>query len=119
MKKHDKTLHKLIELSNETTNHIIYRPVNFPEQFPFITVYELIDFLKVLQSEGLISVQYADYPDNFNIHYIEITPEGLFYTPKKIYQNKRKWQDRIWGFVTGAFFTSIVSIIINIILTKQ
>lgn len=119
MKKHDKTLQKLIELSYEYNNHIIHRPTNFPECFTFITVHELIDLLKILEEENLISVQYADYPDDFNIHYIEITPDGLFYTSKKKYRNKQKWSDRIWGFVTGSLFTVVITLIINALQSIQ
>lgn len=98
-----KVLNTLIDLSRKGRDNIIYRPINFPDNFDYLSPDELIEYLKVLESEELITVLYADYPENFNIHHIQITPKGLFYIPKLTYANQQKWVDRIISFIIGVF----------------
>lgn len=104
IKNQEKVLNILIELSRNGIDNTICRPVDFESNFTFISVNALIEILKILESKGLIKVIYADYPDNFNIYTLQITPSGLNYTPQKKQESSAKWIDRIIGWLSG-FFT--------------
>lgn len=115
IRKQRKVLNALIDLSREYQDNTIYRPENFENNFTFVTPGELIEYLKILESENLIDVCYGDYPDNFNIYTLHITPAGLSYIPNVNYSNQKKWIDRIISFIlgilSGCFITYIIPMI--------
>ena len=115
IRKQHKILNTLIDLSREYQDNTIYRPENFEERFNFITVQELIEYLKILESDNLIDVSYGDYPENFNIYTLHITANGLSYIPNVNYSNQRKWIDRIISFIlgilSGCFITYVIPLI--------
>ena len=117
VRKQCKVLNTLIDMSREYEDNTIYRPKNFEKHFNFITVQELIEYLKILESDKLIDVCYADYPENFNIYTLHITANGLSYLPKVNYSNQRKWIDRIislvLGIISGLLLTYIIPILYN------
>lgn len=112
VRKQRKVLNTLIDMSREYQDNTIYRPENFEERFNFITVQELIEYLKILESDELIDVSYGDYPENFNIYTLHITANGLSYLPKVNYSNQRKWIDRIISFVLGIISGLLLTYII-------
>ena len=91
IRRQHKILNTLIDLSREYQDNTIYRPENFENNFTFVTTGELIEYLKILESENLIDVCHGDYPDNFNIYTLHITPTGLSYIPNVNYSNQKKW----------------------------
>ena len=105
----EKVLKKLISLCDDSPTFIITRPVNFTDNFKFISVDALTQILSILENKKLISVLYADYPDNFNIAELYVTPDGYSYSPEKNYINQQKWKDRIIGFVFGTILGSAVT----------
>ena len=104
----EKVLKILIDLSRKGIDNIICKPVNFEDNFKFISVESLIEMLKILEAEGLIDVVYADYPKHFNIYTLQITPNGLFYLPQKQHETKQKWIDRIIGWISGQLFVLVL-----------
>lgn len=112
----EKTLNVLIELCEKSPTPWICRPVNFTDNFKFISVEALIKILNILSDKGLIEVVYADYPDNFNIYTLTVTPKGFNYHPQKALRTKEKWLERLYGFIIGTVLGSIVTYLIPIIL---
>lgn len=118
IRKQHRILNVLIDLSQEYHDNTIYRPENFEDNFTFVTVTELIGYLKILEDENLIDVCYGDYPDNFNIYTLQITPAGLSYIPKLTYSNQQKWLDRIISFALGVLSGWILTYLIPMLYTS-
>lgn len=108
----EEVLKILIDLSRKGIDNIICKPVNFEDNFKFISVESLIEMLKILEDEGLIDVVYADYPKHFNIYTLQITPKGLFYLPQKNHETKQKWFDRLLGWFSGHLFVFILLLLL-------
>lgn len=108
-----KTLKILIDLCSKEENDVLITPAHFEDNFPFLNGLELSNMLDILESKELIVVHYADYPDNFDIAKLAITPAGYNYFPQASYDNMTKWKERLWGFISGSLFTSIIAALIH------
>ena len=115
LKNQRKTLKILSVLCDSTSNGILCKPEHFTENFSFLDSLTLTKMLKLLEEKNLIEVQYADYPDNFNIYTLKITPEGLDFEPQISYDNLQRWIDRIWGFLTGTLLTIIIEFLLGLL----
>ena len=109
---HSKVLEVLVNLSRKYNNNTICKPTNFEENFRFIPSELLVECLKILASSGLIDVEYADYPECFNIYTLQITPEGLNYHPLRRYNRQQKWIERIITFMLGVFSGYLLTYVI-------
>lgn len=56
------------------------------------------------------------FDDDIYLGTVSVTKEGLDYLEHLRNKTKLRWSDRIWGFVTGSLFTSLVSVILRILL---
>ena len=108
-----KTLKIIAELCRNSPTRTICRPVNFPDNFCFLDSRTLCDMLQILESKELITTVYADYPENFNIYILKITPKGLDFEPQISYDVEQKWKDRIWGFFTGTAITALIQFLLS------
>ena len=110
LKDKDRVLNRLLALRNPETGYI-YKPIGLLRSFPPLTSEDCSDILDVLEDEGLITVQTADYPESDNIWTIELEPAAFSYFQYKDQENKEnRKQDRRWritlaiaiiGAVTG------------------
>lgn len=116
IKNQERVLKVLIRLCSESPTHWICKPVNFTDNFKFITVESLIVILQILSDKMLITVQYADYPDNFNIHTLHVTPKGYDYHPQKSLRTKEKWLERLYGFIFGTLLGAMLTYFMPIII---
>lgn len=114
-KNQQKTLKILSSLCDSSRTGIISLPVRFEENFDFLDAPSLAKMLQILEAKDLIQVHYADYPDNFNIYTLKVTPKGLDFEPQISYDKRQKWVDRIWGFVTGALFSAIIQFLVSVL----
>lgn len=110
IKNQEKTLKILIKLCLETSAPWLYKPINFENNFDFISSKDLIKILDILVDKELISIQYADLPNHFNINTLKITAKGYDYFPMKLYNNFHFWIPVITSNVL-----SIIAIIISVI----
>lgn len=113
LKNQRKTLKVLIDMSAKTRNGLIWRPKNFPQHFSFLTSYDLVQMLTILEDKKLIAVQYADLPDNFNINIIKVLPAGFDFEPQISYDNWQRWIDRLVGFVSGVAATIVADLLLR------
>lgn len=114
-KNQQKTLKILSSLCDSSRTGIISLPVRFEENFDFLDAPSLAKMLQILETKDLIQVHYADYPDNFNIYALKVTPKGLDFEPQISYDKRKKWVDRICGFVTGALFSAIIQFLVSVL----
>ncbi len=118
IKNQEKVLKTLISMQNASETHYIYHPVGFEANFPFVSVKALIDILEILSDKNYIIAEYADLPDNFNIHMLQVTPAGLNYHPQKALETKQRWLERLYGFVVGVILGSVITYFMPIILDR-
>lgn len=111
----EKVLKTLIKLCYDYPTSLIYQPKNFTDNFNFISVESLIIILRLLEDKKLIYVCYANLPESFNIHTIEITPAGYDYHPQKQLRTAERWRERLYGFVFGTVLGAVVTYIIPLI----
>ena len=101
-------------MCNKTESGVITEPQNFESNFPFLDGRSLGLILDILHEQEFISLLEADLPDNFDIAHLSVTPKGYNFFPQVSYDNRRKWLERLWGFITGALFTAIIEFLISI-----
>lgn len=114
----EKVLLKLIKLCEASPTPWIYHPQNFEKNFPFVESEMLVTILAMLEAQGYIKVDYANYPDYFNIDTLEVTPAGYNYEPLKTLKTKELWKERAYGFIVGVVFAEIVRYFIPLILDQ-
>ena len=118
IKNQSKVLEILINLCNRQNERTIFmsdyadKVVN---ECDFVSRDSLCLIIELLRDKQLIEALPSPYLESLNVYSIKITPKGYDFHPQAEYINKRRWSDRIWGFVTGALFSGIVSFIIFII----
>ena len=113
LKNQKKVLNILIDMCDNTESGVIHTPVGFESRFPFLDAKNLDRILDILSNKEFISLLRADYPDNFDIASLSVTPEGLNFIPQTSYDNRQKWLERLWGFLTGSLFTAIISALLR------
>lgn len=118
IRKQEKVLLKLIELCEASPTPWIYHPQNFEKNFPFVEPEMLVTILAMLEAQGYIKVDYANYPDYFNIDTLEVTPAGYNYEPLKSLKTKELWKERIISFVAGFILGPLVTYFIQLILSQ-
>lgn len=116
IKNQNKVLKKITSMCYPCPHGILYEPQGFENNFPHIPKKELCVILDILASKDLIEICYGDYPDSFNIWSISVTTIGYNYIPQVSFDNRERWKERIWGFVTGSLFTALANIILQIFL---
>lgn len=85
----DKVLKKLIDIPKNAAGYI-YEPVGFKDMFPYINDEALKVILDSLESKNLISIDYIDKPECFNIQVLEITPDGFSYLMHQEHISKKE-----------------------------
>lgn len=118
VKKQEKVLKTLIQLCHESHTPWIYHPVGFEQHFPFVDSASLIDILNILSSKNLIDVRYTDSPESFNIHTLQVTPQGLDYHPQKALKTKERWMERLYGFLVGTILGAVTTYFVTRLLTQ-
>lgn len=112
VKMQSKILKRLILLCDTSPNGVLFKPVRFVENFPFVSQNVLMNIIEILEEKNLVDISWADYPESLNIYRLAITPQGYDFHPQAEYINTQRWKDRIWGFVSGSLFSAAISIII-------
>ena len=115
LKNQRKTLKIIDNLCDSTRTGVVCRPVNFTDYFSFLDSLSLVKMLKILESKNLIKVDYADFPDNFNIYTLQVTPDGLNFEPQISYDTRQKWTDRAWGFITGTLLAIVLQFLLGLL----
>lgn len=112
-KNQKKALGIIIELCSRNEHQVLYEPVGFADHFPFLDAPTLSTMLDILEDKELIHPLYGNYPDSFNIYRLAVTPKGYDYLPQASFDNKERWKERIWGFLSGSLFTSFIAFLIQ------
>ena len=110
IKNQHKVMKTISSMCYACPNCILYKPVGFDKYFPYLQKKDLFIILDILEGKGLIEVCYGDYPDSLNIWSIFVTDAGFSYLPQASFDNRERWKERIWGFLSGSFFTALVSV---------
>ena len=100
-KNQQKTLKIHSSLCDSSRTGIISLPVRFEENFDFLDAPSLAKMLQILETKDLIQVHYADYPDNFNIYALKVTPKGLDLEPQISYDKRKKMGRPYMGICYG------------------
>lgn len=111
IRKQRKTLKQIIRLIDASPFDSLSRPLNFENNFPFLSARDLNRTLHVLADEKLISVKWADLPDSFNILWLSVTPKGFNYFSHYSLSVRQKWIERLYGFLSGVAITVLAQIV--------
>ena len=108
-----KVLKKITSMCYSSPRGILYEPKGFKDNFPYLTNGELSLILDILSDKELIEITYDNCPDSFNIWSIVVTTMGYNYLPQVSFDNTERWKERIWGFLSGSVFTSVMAFLIQ------